>query len=66
MAGCPLDRKELLLPLDPIWIVTLVGRSEGSVGQMLISLFFTVTVAERIYSKHAVRKGKYLDSDSAP
>lgn len=49
---------ELLLPIDPIWIVILVGRSEGSVGQILLSLFFTVTVDERVYSKHAVSKGK--------
>lgn len=66
MAECPLDGEELLLPIDPIWIGILVGRSEGSVGQILICLFFTVTVDERIYSKHAVSKGKYLDSDLAP
>lgn len=58
--------EELLLLRDPIWIVILEGRSEGSAGQIFLSLFFTVTVDEGIYSKHAVSKGKYLDSDLAP
>lgn len=62
VAEYPIDREEFLLYIDPILIVILVGSSAGSVGQKLISYLFTVAADERIYSNHAVSKGKYLDS----